>query len=94
MSAKSHFLIIAGPTDQMAEVNKFIEMAQETEIANFTKISKLNEQCYLLVYPKNLEPRLEQIRLLTREFPALAFNYYQAEETLVIQDTTVHSEHS
>ncbi|MEM9324370.1 MAG: hypothetical protein AAGA85_01885 [Bacteroidota bacterium] len=93
MSAKPHFLLIAGPADQMAEVHKYIEMAQETEIANFTKIKKFNEHCYLLVYPKNLEPRLEKIRLLTKEFPDLAFNYYRAEETLVIQDTTVHSEH-
>ncbi len=92
MSAKSHFLMIAGPSAEMAEVSKVIEMAQETEIANFTSFKKLSEECFLLVYPRKQEPRLERIRLLTKEFPSLIFNYYQAEETLLIQDTAVHAE--
>ena len=91
MNKKSHFIVVSGKKEQLDEVLQFVETFTAAQLNNYTNHELLNENTLILMYPEKSPPRLEHIRLLSRDFKGLSIIACESSEVLLFVEGTVRS---
>ena len=89
MVKKSHYIVVSGSKESLEEVQKLIKTIKDAHLENFTDSRVLNDNTMVLVYDNRHEPRLENIRLITKDFADLIVTAFDSEELIIFSQGTV-----